>query len=194
VRKILLIIALGISLQAVAQDAVIVSKATYYTQTKAGQYFICGIDFSTVYRDNTYRQGGLSAINGSLSWMETNGNFDILVKVAGVDLQGPTMEGAAPFSMDTVHLAIKDSSVIVTRGKCEDARFFCGIVRLPDSMDALDALRSHGLQIGFNRQANGLDEAFPIDGSLEGTSDKQAIGAFRACELKLLDLLRQHLE
>ena len=56
---------------AFAQDEVKQSETELYVQTSGGAAAVCGLGFTILYIDGTYRHGDPAGVNGSVAWIES---------------------------------------------------------------------------------------------------------------------------
>ena len=80
-----LLLALGAPLCANAQGVLTGTQSSYFVTTASGQDVMCGLDFTLVYKDRSYKQGAFAVLRGSLSWFENHGNLAVMVKAVGAD-------------------------------------------------------------------------------------------------------------
>ena len=89
-----ILFALSVVGPACAEDEVQKSETEFFVQTGGGNSEVCGLDYTIMYIDHTYRHGDLAGVRGSLSWMEGNGSIN-----NNLDNQGFQLECNVPNSI-----------------------------------------------------------------------------------------------
>jgi len=72
------------------------SETEFFVQTSGRNPEVCGLDYTIMYIDRTYRHGDLAGVRGSLSWIEGNGIHAILL-ITGFDFNATSVP--IPFSV-----------------------------------------------------------------------------------------------
>jgi hypothetical protein len=175
---------------AFAQDTVQKSEVTLYVQSAGGQPHVCGIEYTILYLDRTYREGALAAIRGTLGWVaHHSGNVGIIFKVLGMDFPHADKHDMAPQVFPIPHaflMADGKPHNVHDRLPCEPSQStgFCGAYFLPASIEIYMAAFSGKLSIGFNREPQSLDVSLPLDAR---ESNPNEYPPFRACMTTILD-------
>lgn len=165
------------------------SSTDFYVQTSGGAAAVCGMEYSIVYIDRTYRQGNLAGASGSLAWIEHDGNVKTALLIRGYDVNatGTLM----PFSVFQGFVVIDGKSVLPrTILKGDQATDFVGGYFDFAIMGAL--LKNKRLVIGFNREAQGgIDTTLPVD--IAPSSNLKSFLDFSDCMLTLMDRAKTNL-
>jgi hypothetical protein len=162
-----------------AQNKLLNSKISYFTQKTGGRVAICGIDIKLLFVDDSYKQGGVAAVSGSAAWVEDRGNVGVLLKVKAVDFDGSRKPHLSKIAR--AFLAVKGLAATSAPFECENKFNFCGRYWLPASVFLYGALSTGNLSIGFNRQPGGFDLVFPVKSAITETRDKAGFIAFHKC-------------
>jgi hypothetical protein len=173
-----------------AQEEIENSEMTFYVRTSGGVPAVCGFDFILVYRDNTYRQGALAGVRGSLEWLEGKGNVGLLLKISGLDFPN-----AAKQDMTAIPFYVAQGFVVVSghpyaplnSRRCEQPTALCASYQLPNSVLIQRALIAGNLAVGFNREAKGLDISLPLDPRDGIRGSPNEFRAYSACMAALAD-------
>ena len=143
-----------------ASDDAANSETKFFIQRSEGEIAMCGIEFTRVYRDAVYRQGGAAILTGSLAWMEASGNIGLLLKIGGADLSLSPNGAVEPlqFAIPGAYISVDERPLHpTTRYQCERPQAFCGAYFLPTSMEIETALFSGRIAVAFNRTLGGLE-------------------------------------
>jgi len=185
---LLLFASLGV---ARAQDRIETSETDFYVQTAAGNPTICGLEFTLVYHDDTYRGGALAGVTGSLGWFENKGNIGLALKIVGSDFPNADKLDLTPKPFQVVQGSVAVDGKPVSPYSsisCEQPTSFCGMYWSPNSILIGTALASmRPLAITFNRQAKGLDVSLPLDPRERVRSKPDEFRSFGTCMGTLAD-------
>jgi hypothetical protein len=162
-----------------AQNKLLNSKISYFTQKAGGRIAMCGIEIRLLFVDDSYKQGAVAAVTGSASWVEDRGNVGVLLKVKAIDFDAAKRPHLSQIA--SAFLAIKGLAATSAPFECENKLGFCGRYWLPASVFLYGALSTGNLSIGFNRQPGGFDLVFPIKSAIAETRDKAGFIAFHKC-------------
>jgi hypothetical protein len=159
-----MVFGVAFAVPAFAQDTVQHSESGFYVLTSAGVPKGCGFEFSVMYRDRTYRQGGLAGVTGSLTWLEfSDGSVGAALKLAGIDYD-VTLARTTAFRVHNGFVIADRKTLLPTKTVgCDQPTAFCGVYSLANAAAIYGALGEKSLAIGFSREANGLDITLPLD-------------------------------
>ena len=146
-----------------AQETVKQSEIEFYVQSSGGVAQSCGMEFTILYTDRTYRNGDPAAVKGSLAWVEGNGNFAVALIIKAYDINA-TMT-PIPFPVYQGFVITEGKSILPSvTTKCDQPTDFCGLYSFQNTMAITDAvIGKKRLTIGFNREAKGgIDTTLPI--------------------------------
>ena len=121
------LLALTVAGPAYAQDDVQKSETEFFVQTSGGDPEVCGLDYTIMYIDRTYRQGDLAGVRGSLSWMEGDGTIHAILIIKGFDFNATS--DPIPFSVFQGFVMIDGKSVLpdhVNNSCANQPTDFCG--------------------------------------------------------------------
>lgn len=113
-----------------AQDRIENSETDFYVQTAGGNPTICGLEFTFVYHDHTYRGGALAGVTGSLGWFENKGNIGLALKIVGSDFPNADKSDLTPKPFKVVQGSVAvDGKPVPPYGSisCEQPTGFCGM-------------------------------------------------------------------
>jgi len=182
-----ILFALSVVGPACAEDEVQKSETEFFVQTSGGNSEVCGLDYTIMYIDHTYRHGDLAGVRGSLSWMEGNGSINTILIIKGFNLNATS---PIPFPVFQGFVIVDGKSVLPDRvgNSCTgEPTDFCGAYSSEKTFALLDALaKKKRLAIGFNRQASGaFDTTLPL--KIESNSNLASTLDFGDCMLALFD-------
>lgn len=182
-----LLIALGFSDVAVAQDVVTYREINFHTQSADGQTIGCGVEFTYQFRDQTYLAGADTAANGSIWFFYDRKNLFGIFKLGGVDFPGGVFAGKAKtFPIAGVTIALPNQRIRPKPFQCEKPENFCGGVGGEDMAALFVGLeRRAPMRLLFNRFRGGLDYDFPFgleaDKGQDGERYDAELASYRTC-------------
>jgi len=180
-----ILFALAVVGPAYAQDEVKRSETEFYVQTSGGAAEVCGLDYTIMYVDRTYRQGNLAGVRGQLAWMERNGTLAAVLVIKGFDLNAQT---PIPFSVFRGFVVIDGKSILPSITlKADQPTDFVGGYSFENAVAITYAMNGEKrLAVGFNREANGgIDTILPIN--ITPSSNLGAFMDFVDCLITLAD-------
>ena len=107
-----ILFALSVVGPACAEDEVQKSETEFFVQTSGGNSEVCGLDYTIMYIDHTYRHGDLAGVRGSLSWMEGNGSINTILIIKGFNLNATS---PIPFPVFQGFVIVDGKSVLPDR-------------------------------------------------------------------------------
>jgi len=170
---------------AYAQDEVKRSETEFWSQTSGGAAEVCGLDYTIMYVDRTYRQGNLAGVRGQLAWMERNGTLAAVLVIKGFDLNAQT---PIPFSVFRGFVVIDGKSILPSITlKADQPTDFVGGYSFENAVAITYAMNGEKrLAVGFNREANGgIDTILPIN--ITPSSNLGAFMDFADCLITLAE-------
>jgi hypothetical protein len=131
-----------------AQDTIIYSQTAFYVQTSAGQPTVCGIDFSIAYNDRTYRQAAAAVLKGTLGWVESQGQIDLILKVGGFDFASLSPQA---FPITHAFLSARNKPILLNKvWPCDGSRWDSAVRIVCERGQICMRLRSETLSPSFS--------------------------------------------
>ena len=176
-----------------AQDTIVQSEIAYYVQTSAGQPTVCGIQFSMVYYDRTYRQAAIAGLKGTLGWIERDGQVGVIFKVCGFDFPNGSPQ---IFRIPHAYLSARNKAVPITATyPCDGQPMgYCGEYWMSASVDLYHGVIENTLSINFQRERIGLDASLSIDTKSAAMAKPQEYNDFSTCMVALGDRAKRNLK
>jgi hypothetical protein len=169
------------SLTIASAQSIQVQQASLFIQPMDGEPRLCGAEFTVVYLDR-YKQGGIGAVNGSLSLTHKAGDVVVRLVFTASDFPAGQAKPGEPFDVTSVTLANGEEVMKASEQVAlPPARAtFATAFYLPDSTSILSALQEDTLSLRFNRAIGGQEYRVPISLAQNLTNGQDA-GAYEAC-------------
>lgn len=127
----------------------------------------CGLEYSGVFRDHTYRSGALSGVSGTINIMRLGkANLGLFFKIGLVDWLDPELKQAKIAKIEKAYVRSGGQAAPETVIPCDNPNSFCGGSGPDAAFKFFENAVKDKIQIGFNRIPKGMDVLLtlpPID-------------------------------
>jgi len=171
-----------------------------YPQFADGNLYACIVEFNTVARDETYRQGGFMKVGGSFGLITAKGNVAVTLKIIvhDINLATGTFTPSAPANGYFVFGNETSKTSLVAKYPSDVPGAHFAVFKIEPTFAKLAAAIDAGkLTFAFNRKDGDADIRVPIDLTVKDTDvngrktfSKQMVFDFYQCAGDLLKSLR----
>jgi hypothetical protein len=176
-----------------AQDTIIQSQTAFYVQTSAGAPTVCGIEFSMMFTDRTYRHGAIAGLKGSVGWFESEGQVGVILKLGGFDFPNGSPQ---IFRIPNAFLSVRNKPIPLNNNfPCDGQPMgFCGTYWMSAPADLYQAAIANTHTISFQREQNGLDVSLSIDIQSAAMTKPEEYSNFSTCMVALAGRAKRNLK
>lgn len=118
----------------------------------------CGITYTGAFRDFTYRQGALSGISGSVSFLKApKQSFGLFFKIAVLDWASDVTAAPSFGAISKAYIRSGNAVAPDMSVQCENKAAYCGVGAYQSAFDFSRQIADHPIAVAFNRSPTGMD-------------------------------------